>query len=344
MVFIEKVIHKTTTYKLPPSSAISNGRIMSRPTIPAEIKRAVLVEAGHRCAIPRCGQTELDIHHIIPWETCQAHEYQNLIALCPICHRRAHNGEIDRKSLQQYKENLATKFYKNDSGSFEAEVVEIRRRLAEENDEIPGYTFQFDFPDFQTAVERIASRNIEAWGYELLTEFREMQDDYVDYERDESDPEIGGRLPKSTLVGTYDVLRRDPKIISVRYNIFRYYTGAAHGGRTTRVQNFIIRPFRPITIETLVGAKNSLTNFADFIRQRLSMEKQYDPDWLATGTAPEFVNFSIFNIERYCILFTFSEYQIDCFAAGEQHLRLSFHELKSVCDSDVINELEAYDL
>lgn len=264
-----------------------------------------------------------------------------MIALCPICHRRAHNGEIDRKSLQKYKENLANEFNKNDSGRFEAEIVEIRRRLTENNDEIPGYTFQFDFPDFQQAVERIISRNIEAWGYDLLTEFREMQDNYIDYVRDKSDPELGGRPPKSTLVGTYDVLRRDPKIISVRYNIDRYYSGSAHGGRTTRVQNFIIRP---ITIETLIGSKNSISDFANFIRQKLSMERRYDSDWLARGTAPKFENFSIFNIEKYGILFTFSEYQIDCFAAGEQHLRLSFHELKSVCDGDIINEIGEYDL
>tara|TARA_A100001391_G_scaffold165205_1_gene125061 strand:- start:3202 stop:4113 length:912 start_codon:yes stop_codon:yes gene_type:complete len=303
-----------------------------------------LIEAGHRCAIPRCGQTELDIHHIIPWETCQSHEYFNLIALCPICHRRAHNGEIDRKSLQKYKENLANEFNKNDSGCFEAEIVEIRRRLTENNDEIPGYTFQFDFPDFQQAVERIISRNIEAWGYELLAEFREMQDNHIDYVRDKNDPEVSGRPPKSALVGTYDVLRRDPKIISVRYKIDRYYSGAAHGGRTTRVQNFIIRPFRPITIETLISSKNSISEFADFIRQRLSMERRYDSDWLARGTAPKFDNFSIFNIEKHGVLFTFSEYQIDCFAAGEQHLRLSFHELKSVCDEDIINELGEYGL
>src|SRR5450830_1420091 len=72
---------------------------LSRPAIPAEIRRAVLVEAGHRCAIPRCDQTELDIHHIVPWETCRKHEYSNLIALCPLCHRRVHNGDIDRKAL-----------------------------------------------------------------------------------------------------------------------------------------------------------------------------------------------------------------------------------------------------
>jgi len=77
-----------------------------RPAIPAEIRRRVLVEAGHRCAIPACRHIEVDIHHIIPWETCKAHEYDNLIALCPNCHRRADRGEIDRKSLRLYKANL----------------------------------------------------------------------------------------------------------------------------------------------------------------------------------------------------------------------------------------------
>jgi hypothetical protein len=77
-----------------------------RPPIPAELKRRVLVEAGHRCAIPACRQVEIDIHHIVPWEKVRAHNYENLIALCPNCHRRAHRGEIDAKSLTLYKFNL----------------------------------------------------------------------------------------------------------------------------------------------------------------------------------------------------------------------------------------------
>jgi hypothetical protein len=81
---------------------MSNGR----PPIPAELRRRVLVEAGHRCAIPTCRYIEVDVHHIVPWAQCQAHEYDNLIALCPNCHRRADAGDIDRKSLRLYKLNL----------------------------------------------------------------------------------------------------------------------------------------------------------------------------------------------------------------------------------------------
>ena len=80
---------------------------MSRPTIPMEMKRRVLCEAGHHCAIPTCRNPFTVIHHIIPWAQCKEHKYENLIALCPNCHTRADNGEIDRKSLRIYKANLS---------------------------------------------------------------------------------------------------------------------------------------------------------------------------------------------------------------------------------------------
>ena len=77
-----------------------------RTAIPAELKRIILIEAGHRCAIHTCRHIDTEIHHIIPWEQCKKHEYENLIALCPNCHTRADKGEIDKKSLRRYKSNL----------------------------------------------------------------------------------------------------------------------------------------------------------------------------------------------------------------------------------------------
>lgn len=80
-----------------------------RPAIPAELRRAVLVEAGHRCAIPACRQHPVIIEHIDDWAKVQKHEFENLIALCPTCHNRKGDGpqQIDRRALRQYKANLA---------------------------------------------------------------------------------------------------------------------------------------------------------------------------------------------------------------------------------------------
>lgn len=77
-----------------------------RPKIPADIKRVVLIEAGHRCAIPTCRQTTTEIAHIEPWERVKKHEPDNLIALCPNCHTRFDKGEIDKKSTEIYKRKL----------------------------------------------------------------------------------------------------------------------------------------------------------------------------------------------------------------------------------------------
>ena len=78
-----------------------------RPPLPRPLKRAVEVEAGHRCAVPTCRATSgLQVHHIVDWAKVREHAIDNLILLCAICHARATNGEIDRIAMQAYKANL----------------------------------------------------------------------------------------------------------------------------------------------------------------------------------------------------------------------------------------------
>ncbi|MFI9331902.1 HNH endonuclease [Kitasatospora sp. NPDC052868] len=99
-----------------------------RPAIPAELRRRVLVEAGHRCAIPSCRQHPVDIEHIDDWAKVQEHRFENLIALCPTCHRRKGNGpdQIDRRSLRQYKANLA--ILNSRYGDLERRLIEVHAR------------------------------------------------------------------------------------------------------------------------------------------------------------------------------------------------------------------------
>lgn len=82
--------------------------MVSRPSIPEELKRSVLVEAGHRCSIPSCRHTTVEIAHIIPFSECKEHKFENLIALCPNCHTLYdRDKKIDRKSMERYKSNLS---------------------------------------------------------------------------------------------------------------------------------------------------------------------------------------------------------------------------------------------
>ena len=100
-------------------NTVSNGR-----DIPEQLRRDVLVEAGHRCAIPSCKQTPVEIAHIIPWETVHEHTFDNLIALCPNCHDRFDKKhEIDRKAMLQYKANLSV--INQRFGDLEKRVLEL---------------------------------------------------------------------------------------------------------------------------------------------------------------------------------------------------------------------------
>jgi hypothetical protein len=78
-----------------------------RPAISRQLKRDVLVEAGHRCAITTCHQPSVEIAQIKPWVEVKEHTFDNLIALCPTCHVRYDKGEIDRSAMLQYKANLS---------------------------------------------------------------------------------------------------------------------------------------------------------------------------------------------------------------------------------------------
>jgi hypothetical protein len=103
---------------------------MSREAVPADIKRAVLVEAGHRCAIPTCRATTTEIAHIIPWAETQDHSFENLIALCPNCHTRFdQKKEIDRLAVKMYKQNLG--ILNNRYGEFERRLFEVLAKTEE---------------------------------------------------------------------------------------------------------------------------------------------------------------------------------------------------------------------
>ncbi len=80
-----------------------------RPSISAELRRAVEVESGHCCAIKGCNEhTYLEVHHID--QNRENNKISNLILLCDKHHKMAHAGVIDRKALREYKKLLSESY------------------------------------------------------------------------------------------------------------------------------------------------------------------------------------------------------------------------------------------
>jgi hypothetical protein len=93
-----------------------------RSSIPAEIKRRILIEAGYRCAVPTCRFPITENAHIISWADSKEHSYENLIALCPNCHTMYDSGKIERAAIIAYKKKLL--FLNEVYSRFELDVLD----------------------------------------------------------------------------------------------------------------------------------------------------------------------------------------------------------------------------
>lgn len=135
----------------------------ARPAIPRDLARRVKVEAGHRCAIPVCRQTPVELHHIRPWSEVKAHTFDNLIALCPTDHARATKGEIDRKAMRIYKRNLAV--VNSRYGEMEHRLIDLfaanEGSSAVQLDRDMDFEFMYLIED-GLLVKRLASSNSSA--------------------------------------------------------------------------------------------------------------------------------------------------------------------------------------
>ena len=70
------------------------GEARKRTSIPPARKRKVLARDKHRCRVPGCRSTNVDVHHICPWALGGSHDESNLITLCEAHHLAVHRGTL----------------------------------------------------------------------------------------------------------------------------------------------------------------------------------------------------------------------------------------------------------
>lgn len=73
--------------------------------MPASTKRALVDEAGGKCANPGCPNHLTEIHHIREWCVYKTHDREHMIAICPSCHDSVTRGglRIHDDTLYQWK-------------------------------------------------------------------------------------------------------------------------------------------------------------------------------------------------------------------------------------------------
>jgi hypothetical protein len=318
---------------------------MTRPPIPEPLRRRVLLEAGHRCAIPTCLHPAVDVHHITPWERCLEHTFENLIALCPNCHRRADRGEIDRISLLSYKARVASIWT---TGSVPAAMLEQSAAtpswsiatLKDKHSPHPAYNIAFDYPVFSTSVGQHAAE-LNALIYALvLSDVNEMRGLELSPWASETPEE--GKWNESDLAGSFQVTLDTTELVSIRFPVYRYGAGAAHPNHYTRCLSFQSAPGIQLGLGHLFrDLREALPVIAAFCADALG-EMAKDEVW-RTGVEPIAENFDIFNLTTEGLLITFSEYQVGPYIAGEPTVVVPWGILANhVSANCAISPIQAY--
>lgn len=72
---------------------------------PVAVRRALLIEAGFRCAA--CQDSgHLEYHHIIEFSELKHHDVDHMLPVCGTCHNKMTRGGIDRLSQREIKKKL----------------------------------------------------------------------------------------------------------------------------------------------------------------------------------------------------------------------------------------------
>ena len=92
-----------------------------RPHLAQWLRSELLLEAGHRCAIPTCRQWPIELAHIVQRSKSEDDGFDNIIVLCTRCH-----DLYDRYKAMTVKEMRA---YKRTLEIFGERTGNIERRL-----------------------------------------------------------------------------------------------------------------------------------------------------------------------------------------------------------------------
>jgi len=309
----------------------------TRPKIPADIRRHVLLEAGHRCAIHTCRHTQVEIHHIIPWAQCKRHEFENLIALCPNCHGLAGSGIIDRKSLREYKRKLQQKIGLETlpSGSLKCETVYIEEELSQ-------YKVELAVPYITPVTAEILQVNSLITTH-ILSELHDMRSS-------EASKQLKTLDWKMQLNYDYDISFLNNDLISIKINRLHDASmhGAAHPNHDATTLNLNLKPAFLLSLANIFDEQ---TNYLDFLSKfareelyaRFSVAEEAVPavannffeypcafvrKQIQSGTEPNEKCFSKFRLTKSSIIFTFNEYEVADYCSGEQEIEIPFGALE----------------
>jgi hypothetical protein len=218
------------------------------------------------------------------------------------------------------------------------DMTVVTKTIRETEGSKPKYAIEIDYPEVQglegSKGEEI---NLSLKGF-ILNRIHRFKGSATTF----SLRDAGGY--SSDLTIDYDVPLLTGQLLSLRFSIYEYYAGAAHGMTYTRTFNYELGS--PLLIDVCDLFKthaNYLEIVSAYCLQALraqSIANGDEPDNLfLDGTSPRWENFRAFNITDRSLIITFEPYQVDCYAAGTKHIEIPYTAIQEHLNNEIISRL-----
>jgi len=124
------------------------------------------------------------------------------------------------------------------------------------------------------------------------------------------------------------------EIISIRFDGYEYYAGAAHPLTFFFSATYDLKSNKVVKLDDLF-AGNYLTTISDYcikdlVRQKDEYTKDPDISWIQEGAAPKDSNYLIYNLTGNSLLITFPVYQVASYAEGPKEVYIPYSYLNDV--------------
>jgi hypothetical protein len=218
------------------------------------------------------------------------------------------------------------------------DLTAVTKTIRETEGGKPKYVIEIDYPQVQGLEEAKAEEiNLSLQGF-VLNRIHRFKGGATSFSlRDAGEH-------SSELYIDYDVPLLTSRLLSLRFSIYEYYAGAAHGMTYTRTFNY------EFGSPLLIDLGHLFKTHADYLKivsdhcvQELRAQAAAngdEPDNLfLDGASAEWKNFRAFNITDRSLSITFEPYQVDCYAAGTKHVEVPYAAIQKHLDGDVMARL-----
>lgn len=223
-----------------------------------------------------------------------------------------------------------------------SEVPLLERRTKSTNDPVTHTSYDVEYPMVKLVNRADLAKSANAVIETFVTD---RIDEFVHTAQEDSDTAIIDG-PESSLMIRYTPTLLSPTIISIRFEVSEYWSGAAHPNSHTLMLNYDLETHTILGTEGLFASSTvALASIAELSKSSLyeqfaDITENEFREQVFPGITPTLENFRSIALTPEGIMVIFDPYQVAPYARGTQSVRIPLAEVRELLTPRVVEAMK----